>query len=999
MSILDRPGTNPGAHDPETTGELDPSAIATLAEGEVLGTALEGEAGADGKSPVDANDFELAPVKPFTAAASAFLATAGAAWMLGGIFTGQLARILGVVGALIGAGVVGLGQRKKMPVFVQFLAMPIAAAAGIGVIATSANGSSIPALISDALHSGGLSQPPTPFDPGWRFLILVLCAGIAATAASGALAFNAVKLAPFVPAPVIAAGVLIQPEGKELIGVGPSLALAVGALAVAFGGELSRDTDAGAKFEARRLGKAATLVVAMIAALVGLSQLGFLYPPTEDSTVIPPKRPQIPPKVSNYDEVLFRVKQEVSTPLRLGVLDVYDGVAWLTPPYDPKRFVTVTDALFPAFVSDRSSGWDVPQEAPKGKLVKTEVTISKESAGREIPDVTGTVSATGVPKNTKFDPRTQVLRLPGRSTKGTTYTVTSVTPPDAGQLNKATKIPDALKAYTQAPPELPTTVKRLLDSIPTSQSLYERLQTLRTKYYSTVTAAGPGNPVDLPPERVAEFLDGTPASPYEITASEVLLARWLGIPARIGYGYYNPDAKAAKDGLIPITPADGAMWLEAYFDGSGWTPILGKPPKAQASISNNKKNKQQVLPNGLISAQLYIPIEQEGVALLYRIVQFWLVRVAIALGIGLFFWILLPAGIKGYRRVRRRRWADKRGGRARIAVAYADLRDRAIDFNMGHPTLTPLQFQDVLEPDDDHTQLAWLVTRSMWGDLRRDLRESDVEAAETLGRNLAKRLSAGQPFLTRVVALGSRASLLDPWDRTLPNPYWRRSLPSIVSAALRRVGRVLMRTLSPRRALRAIRGGAGRRAVNSSAVIALLCTLFLGGCVQKPDLSFAPQHDAVLPSVPAKVEKFSFQPTKEGAKLFDKHRNRSLISTFNMYVVREDNVAIGTLQTSSFKPGLRSENRKVREGVLTSLGGTPTISRVGGQVFYTVIVNELKLVVWFPPDGLTYHLLAATKDLADPSGLLAKLIAVEQGRDASSVSTAEGAPPADVRQG
>src|SRR5205085_1279329 len=103
------------------------------------------------------------------------------------------------------------------------------------------------------------------------------------------------------------------------------------------------------------------------------------------------------------------------------------------------------------------------------------------------------------------------------------------------------------------------------DAIPKGAGSYERLQFVRTKFYSKITAAGPGNPVDLPPARVQQFLSGIPASPYEITASEVLLARWAGIPARIGYGYYNPDAKPNAKGSVEVRPSDGAMWLEAYF--------------------------------------------------------------------------------------------------------------------------------------------------------------------------------------------------------------------------------------------------------------------------------------------------------------------------------------------------------------------------------------------------------------------------------------------------
>lgn len=928
------------------------------------------------------------PVNPLSAAAAAFFATAAVGWMIGGTFVGMAPRLIAVLGAAIGAGMVGASYKMRNPQVLQMLALPVAILAGIGLVAPSAAGSSIPQVIIDAIKSGGLSQPPAPFDPGWRFLILVVTCAIAVAASTASIASNRSRLAVFLPAPVVALGVLIQPPGKEVISVAPSLGLLVAGLAIAFGGELARDSETGARFEVRRLGKAGGLLLVIMAALVGLSQLGFLYPPTPDSTIVPPKRPETPPPFGD-DNVIFRVKQKELTPLRLGVLDVYDGVAWLTPPYDPKRYVEIAGTRLPAFAPDKTKGYDQPQAAPKN-TVKAEITIAKPGPAREIPDLTNTVSVSGAPKGTEFDPRSQTLRLPGRAKAGESYTVLATPGADAGVLSAASAKPPAVVREFLTVPKAPAAVQDLLDSAPADLNPYERLQYMRTQFYSKITASGPGNPVDVPPRRVQQFLTGTPASPYEITASEVLIARWAGVPARIGYGYYNPDATVAKDGSVGIRPSDGALWLEAYFDNSGWTPILGKPPKAQASLDDQQKNDdKEVLSNGLITAQLYIPIKQQSLSLLYTIVQFWLVRLAFIAALALFFWILLPGMIKTFRRLQRIRWANKLGPREQVAVAYAEIRDRAIDLNIGHPTLTPLEFLDVLEPDEEHTQLAWLVTRGLWGDLQRDLRPQDVEAAETQARSLYRRILAAQPFFTRVVAFGSRVSLREPWSDEMPNPYWQHNPVARVFGAIRSGRRLVFRNvrrLTPR---------LGR----ASALLLVLVGFFTSSCVQQVNLSTnAAAAVAPLPSIPAKVDAHTFEQTPIADAQFKKYRDVSLIQDYGFYVVREGKLAVGTLQTASFKAGLKAENRKVREGVLTSLGGTPKVSRVGGETFYTVGVNELQLVVWFPRDGLTYQLLSATKDLPNPAELLAKLIAVQEGRSADSVDTNQGAPPLDVRR-
>jgi hypothetical protein len=526
--------------------------------------------------------------------------------------------------------------------------------------------------------------------------------------------------------------------------------------------------------------------------------------------------------------------------------------------------------------------------------------------------------------------------------------------------------------------------------VPPTANPYERLQFVRTKFYAAITAAGPGKPVDVPPNRVAAFLTGTPASPYEIAAAEALMARWAGIPARVGYGYYD-DTKSPKNGVYEIRSTDGAMWIEAYFAGYGWLPIVGKPPRAQSSLSATTKKQQFVPPSGEVAAQLYIPIREQGLQLLYTIVRYWLVRAGAVVAGAVLLWLLLPGLLKSVRRVVRRRWAERLGFRSRMLVAYAELRDRAIDFNIGHPTDTPLEFLDVLEPDDDHTQLAWAVTRAAWGDLQRDLQREDVETAEALAKSLLRRLNAGQPLLMRAVAFSSRVSLREPWTNDIPNPYWNVRL----APAVRRVARASLRAVDPRRL------GRLRRLAPSFArphVLLLALALLSSGCVQRIDATTT-AGAAPLPSVPPHVGSFEFEPDPSGQKAFARYRAVALVSDLALYAVRDRGTAVGTLQTATFKPGLRALNSEVRQGVLETIGGNPTVIKVAGERFYTVTINDIKLLVWFTPDGARYQLLAATRELPDPEALLSQLIAAQRGTTVNRADLERRLPPGDVRRG
>ena len=59
-----------------------------------------------------------------------------------------------------------------------------------------------------------------------------------------------------------------------------------------------------------------------------------------------------------------------------------------------------------------------------------------------------------------------------------------------------------------------------------------------------------------------------------------------------------------------------------------------------------------------------------------------------------------------------------------MAVAYCELRDRMIDLALPGRGTTPLELVELVEEDEEHAELAWLVTRGLWGDLRSGLTDA-----------------------------------------------------------------------------------------------------------------------------------------------------------------------------------------------------------------------------------------------------------------------------------
>jgi hypothetical protein len=133
-----------------------------------------------------ATAVDAPPVNPLTTSIAAFLSTASAAWVVGGLFTGIQARLVGILGGLIGAGFVALANRGRRGAALQYFALPLAMVVGAVLVIPDATGgtANLVSLVKEAITSGGLGSPPVPFDPGWRFLVVVVMALLGITSAS-----------------------------------------------------------------------------------------------------------------------------------------------------------------------------------------------------------------------------------------------------------------------------------------------------------------------------------------------------------------------------------------------------------------------------------------------------------------------------------------------------------------------------------------------------------------------------------------------------------------------------------------------------------------------------------------------------------------------------------------------------------------------------------------------------------------------------------------------
>ena len=682
--------------------------------------------------------------------------TIGAAIMVGGVFTGIGARFYAVVAGALGVALAVLAGRLRRPVGANVLIVGGLFAIGLLMVVPSGveNIGAIRSLAAEAASSGDVVRPPVPLTPGWQAIIGWLMGIVGFAAAWVSVIVKKPAIALLLPLPIAAIAAISVPKDAQVpsgLAVLVLFAIALGLLSSAqsLGDDDERPSLA---YEVRRILRALPVIALIIAALVGLQRLNILFPDPYIDPTQEPQKPKTVPLSEVEDRVLFTVESSITGPWRIGSLDVYDGTDWRLPPFAENE------------VDDVPRSGVVDEDLQPGVQARFDIAGLTGAVLPTLPNTVGIV-AEGPPL--AYDSRNGNIRVSqGQIQAGLAYAVAAAGLPTIEDLQLLkTPVPKDAARFAEMPVPPPPAAQTLIDQATTEyDNKWDQFDFLRTHVLDNVTATGAGVPKAVPPERIQDMLAGSKeGTPYEIVAAQAMLARWIGVPARMGYGFDGGELVAEE---LQVRPKNGATFVEVYFPGYKWLPVIGVPKKAKPTVGGDPSQQQfdpSILPSDDITVQLFLPVlVPPGSILGAQIRQTVLIALPILLLLALLY-VTFPALSKAVVRSRRRSAAEAAGFRARIALAYSEWRDFATDFGFRHGTDTPLMFLDRFVEDKDHTELAWLVTRVLWGDLQASVDYDHVVAAEELSRSLRRRLSSAQPATVRAVAVFSRLSLRHPY--------------------------------------------------------------------------------------------------------------------------------------------------------------------------------------------------------------------------------------------
>lgn len=390
------------------------------------------------------------------------------------------------------------------------------------------------------------------------------------------------------------------------------------------------------------------------------------------------------------DVVVLTYRTTATTPqyLRVATIDDFIGDEW-------KPTLSDTDTAAGRPVSDFPAPMGL-SDAVQRREVRTTITTGG-STRQYMPIPYPAVSIDGVSGGWSWDPEALTVTASGDARAPDEYVVTSLqVEPTEQQLRAAPPVSGpGWERYLALPDAVPSVISETAREVTAgATTAYDRAVALQDWFrgplfqYDENTPElndGDGDSLDV----IAAFLGEKRGFCIQFAAAMAVMARDLGIPARIAVGYLPGDRRIQQAGVFEVTSNDLHSWPELYFEGVGWmrfepTPGRGNVPRLLAGAADAAPATPT--PTPVAPAAVERPDQQldatagtvsgsGGPSIPGGI-----------LGAGVLVLLLIPGAARLLRR--RRRLAALGAGRG--SPAWNEVQDTAVDLGLvGRGELTP----------------------------------------------------------------------------------------------------------------------------------------------------------------------------------------------------------------------------------------------------------------------------------------------------------------------
>ncbi|QNE22144.1 transglutaminase domain-containing protein [Kribbella qitaiheensis] len=278
----------------------------------------------------------------------------------------------------------------------------------------------------------------------------------------------------------------------------------------------------------------------------------------------------------NVTALTYTGGPSAGTYLRLTALDLFDGNTWRISPRQSGRKISGDLSGPPGYTGDLS----------KVQTTKMQIDVSRTFRSQFAP-VPYPLHSISLKNRWKYDASAlDVVSSNGQVVGGQNYNLTSYDMrPTAQQLFDSTPGGEPDQYTSDVPSRTDPKIKDLAKQVTAGAkgNMFEEAALLQKWFrtdgdyvYSTENGHGSGM------RALSDFLLKNKSGYCEQFATGMaLMARTLGIPARVGIGFL--PGQAGKDGQHIVRMHDMHAWPELYFQGVGWVRFEPTPPTRAAT--------------------------------------------------------------------------------------------------------------------------------------------------------------------------------------------------------------------------------------------------------------------------------------------------------------------------------------------------------------------------------------------------------------------------------
>ncbi|AZL06147.1 transglutaminase [Brevibacterium aurantiacum] len=264
-------------------------------------------------------------------------------------------------------------------------------------------------------------------------------------------------------------------------------------------------------------------------------------------------------------------------PIRLTSINSFDGQTWAPTPFPLDSFAIANEGL----------PW--PQGLPRSKNYSQEridVSITDEYDQQYLPSPYAPQQPTGLDRRWIYDEKSLTVVGNGEKSGGQDYSMEYVSiNPDVKDLQSATPVNTSdFETELEVPDSLPTSVKETAEKVTAdADNQWEAAVLLQAYFRSGDFEYSLDAPERASGDAISDFLVDKKGYCVQFSSAMTIMARTMGIPARIGVGF----GEGSKSGEgYEVSMQDSHAWPELYFEGAGWVRFeptpggpAGDPPK------------------------------------------------------------------------------------------------------------------------------------------------------------------------------------------------------------------------------------------------------------------------------------------------------------------------------------------------------------------------------------------------------------------------------------